>query len=92
MSDVIAAHKRSSNHRAELASSEKCGCFYCLATFAPTAINEWIDWPPETPDGQENDAGTTAMCPVCGIDSVIGSSSGFPITKSFLEQMRSHWF
>lgn len=92
MSDVIAAHKRSSNHRAELQTSEWCGCFHCTATFASSAINEWVDWPPETPKENRNAQGTTAMCPICGIDSVIGSASGYPITKEFLEQMRGHWF
>jgi hypothetical protein len=32
------------------------------------------------------------MCPKCGIDSVIGNRSGYPIDKAFLEAMRSHWF
>jgi acetone carboxylase gamma subunit len=36
--------------------------------------------------------GTTALCPYCGIDSVIGDKSGFPITKEFLEKMYQHWF
>jgi hypothetical protein len=33
-----------------------------------------------------------AFCPYCGIDSVIGSKSGFPITKIFLEAMHKYWF
>jgi len=33
-----------------------------------------------------------AVCPKCGIDSVIGSKSSFPITHEFLDQMRIHWF
>ena len=34
----------------------------------------------------------TGLCPYCGIDSVIGESSGYPITKEFLEKMRNYWF
>lgn len=30
--------------------------------------------------------------PYCGIDSVIGEHSGYPITREFLEQMRQYWF
>ena len=33
-----------------------------------------------------------AICPYCGIDSVIGEHSGYPITREFLEQMRQYWF
>jgi hypothetical protein len=51
-----------------------------MANFPPTKIREWID--------QEQ----TALCPECEIDSVIGSASGFPITKEFLELMHAHWF
>jgi hypothetical protein len=81
MDEVIAAHEHSSRHRRELEASEQCGCFYCLATFAPGAIQNWL-----------NEGDGTALCPECQIDSVIGSASGHPITREFLERMRKHWF
>jgi hypothetical protein len=28
----------------------------------------------------------------CGVDSVIGSAAGFPITREFLEAMNRRWF
>ena len=80
----VAAHSRSSRHRPEILASEKCGCFYCLAAFAPGEIVDWYQWTA----GEED----TAVCPHCGVDSVIGSSSGYPITREFLSQMQSHWF
>lgn len=90
--DIKAAHKHSSKHRAEVMRSTVCGCFHCLATFNPSEIWEWIDWPAGTPSDQLNDAGTTAMCPRCGIDSVLGSASGYPITAEFLKEMQRYWF
>ena len=88
--DHIAAHKCSSIHRAEVLASEICGCFYCQATFAPTEIEDWVDEPP-TDEGISSH-GETALCPKCGIDSVIGSASGFPITPDLLRRMNAHWF
>ena len=76
----VSAHKHCSLHRAEIEGSSLCGCFYCLATFPPGELSEWID------DGQ------TALCPKCEIDSVIGSAAGFPITQEFLTQMHDYWF
>lgn len=76
----IAAHAFSIRHRESVINSQRCGCFYCLAIFPPDEIQEWTD------DGE------TAMCPECGIDSVIGSDSGYPITPTFLAKMQSHWF
>lgn len=88
--DHIAAHKRSSIHRAEVLASEICGCFHCRATFPPTEIEDWVD---ERPMGDGNSShGETALCPKCGIDSVIGSASGFPITPDLLRRMNAHWF
>ena len=36
-----------------------CGCYYCLAFFPPRAIEDWAD------------TGSTAICPCCGVDSII---------------------
>jgi hypothetical protein len=48
--------------------------------FAPSLISDWVD------------DDVTALCPYCGIDSVIGSASGIPITEPFLKAMHQHWF
>jgi hypothetical protein len=39
----------------------------------------------------ESGQGVTALCPRCGIDSVIGSDSGFPVERGFLRRMKQHW-
>jgi hypothetical protein len=78
--DHLRAHGHCRENRAELETSPLCGCFYCFAIYPPTEIAEWID--------KER----TAMCAKCGIDSVIGSASGYPITGEFLRRMHDHWF
>ncbi|HSN91179.1 MAG TPA: hypothetical protein VLS93_08110 [Anaeromyxobacteraceae bacterium] len=83
--DLETAHRRSSNHRAEVLSSESCGCFYCCSVFHPTEIEDWVD---EDRAG----AGQTALCPRCGIDSVIGSNAGIPLTQEFLSRTKAYWF
>ena len=82
--DQKQAHSHSSNHREEILISKICGCFYCRQTFEPGAITEWID--------EVDGVFQTALCPKCGIDSVIGSASGFPITSDFLASMHRAWF
>ena len=78
------AHKFSSKHAEMVKKSEECGCFHCGTWFPPAQIKEWID------------GGQTAMCPKCGIDSVIGDASmkGTDIVFDdlFLSEMRRHWF
>ena len=84
--DVIDAHRRSFRHREEVVASDKCGCFYCCEIFPPSAITEWVD------EDETTGIGQTALCPLCGIDAVIGSASGYPITDKFLSAMQAHWF
>ena len=77
---LYVAHKKCSNHRADIERSQRCGCFYCKEMFSPDQIVEWVD------------RHSTALCPAGGIDSVIGDASGLQITEDFLEAMRIAWF
>ena len=79
--DYITAHEHCTDNKNALQNSKICGCFYCLAIFEPKEIKDWI-----------LEGGGTAKCPRCGIDSVIGDSSGYPITVEFLKKMHEHWF
>ena len=83
-SDVVIAHRFSIRHRMQILASDSCGCFYCLKVFDPSAIVSWCD--------EDSNVGQTALCPHCGIDSVIGSASGYPVTPEFLLAMHRHWF
>ena len=78
--DHITAYNWSSYHHVNLMESKLCGCFHCLEVFPPHEIEEWIH------DGE------TALCPRCGVDSVIGSASGYSIKREFLAKMHNHWF
>ena len=86
MKDYIKAHKFSNNHMEQLKKDKVCGCFYCLKVFSPEEIDDWIIC------NNECDRLGTAICPYCGMDSVIGESSGYPITKEFLQKMQEHYF
>jgi len=78
-SPIIIAHKKSIFHKSEILESDVCGCFCCFAIFHPSKIERWTD-----KDLAEKEE--TTLCPECGIDSVIGCASGFPITKNFYKQ------
>ena len=80
-SKLIASHKFCVNNKPMLMKNEKCGCFYCLEIFHSSEIREWIQ-----------DTSGTAICPYCGVDSIISESSGYPISKDFLTEMKQYWF
>ena len=74
------AHHHSAHHRNQIEQSHKCGCFSCCEIFDASEVVDFID------------NGETALCPHCGIDSVIGDASGLEITPQFLKAMYHHWF
>lgn len=78
--DLTAAHRISMYNRSMLEEDSLCGCFHCRKIFSPMEITNWCD------------QGKTALCPHCGIDSVIAESAGYPLTAEFLEEMHARWF
>ena len=79
-SDPINSHQDSIYHAQQIRASKQCGCFYCLEIFPSSNIEDWTD------------NGTTAICPHCGIDSVIAETAERKIDKAFLQQMNKEWF
>ena len=78
--DLIYAHQLCNSNQEKLKNAQVCGCFYCLRIFDPKEI-VW-----------EDEEDHTAMCPYCGIDSVLPESATLPITKAFLKRMQEFWF
>lgn len=74
------AHRHSAHHREAIEKSILCGCFFCIRTFLPIEITDWVD---------DDD---TALCPYCGIDAVLGSECGYFIDDDFLQRMQARWF
>ena len=72
----VAAHVHASQHRVEVEASDRCACFFCFRTFKPAAITAWTD------------KSQTALCPSCGVDSVIGSASKHRLDDAFLRKMQ----
>lgn len=78
--NIIEAHKFSSDHKKDVESSTECGCFFCLKTCKPSDIVEWV--------GAKGD---TALCPHCGIDSLLPNSK-VNYNELILAYMQKYWF
>lgn len=76
------AHKASFCNGLHITHPQKCGCYYCMKVFDSSEIWEWV----------EDKNGPTAICPYCGIDTVLHEDAGYPLTKEFLEEMYKRWF
>jgi hypothetical protein len=77
---LVAAKAHASRHRGELEASTRCACFFCFRAFAPSEIKAWID------------GDTTALCPGCGVDAVLGNAALASISDGFLRRMHQHHF
>ena len=61
-----------------------CGCFYCKSIYSASEVKEWCD-----NDGRGD---KTALCPKCGIDSVLGDATFVELTPELLELMNMMFF
>ncbi len=82
---ILEAHEHCTRNSNEIYISDLCGCFYCCAIFRSSEVDAFMG-------GNKPGEQSTAHCPKCGIDSVIGDSSGYPITPGFLVDMNCYWF
>ena len=72
----------SSHNRTVITAATKCVCFYCKKTTEPKDILEYCD------------NGNTAICPHCGVDSILPNSA-FPnniIDDNIVTQMQELYF
>ena len=74
---LAALAKHSSNNEIEILHSKDCSCYFCRQTYSAREVNDWIN----------DERGVTAICPVCGMDSVIGDACGTPIDKVLLKEL-----
>jgi hypothetical protein len=83
--NLKAAHKHSIYNENEIKESLLAICFSCCTYFAASKVVEWTDG--------ANGGARTALCPRCGIDSVIANRcGGFPIEDpAFVRAMHRHW-
>jgi hypothetical protein len=81
---MMVANMHATCNRAEIEKSTLCYCYCCCNSFGPDEIKEWIN--------EFKLIGETAICPKCGIDSVLGDSCGMDLTEEFLEELRKYWF
>lgn len=73
-------HTYSSHNRNLIAVASKCYCFYCKASVESREIQNYAD------------NGQTAICPKCGIDSIIPDSIDEPVDRKTIAEMNEYWF
>lgn len=78
--DPHVASAKSFKNRESLDKSSLCGCFFCLSVFDPKRISSWVD------------GGNTALCPYCGIDSVLPEEVLVSYVRLGLKELSTYWF
>lgn len=77
---LVKLHKCATYNRKDIQQSDTCGCFYCKNIFYAGDITEWTD------------NGETAICPHCGVDSVICNKKEYTITPEDLDLLNRYYF
>jgi hypothetical protein len=73
-------HNHTFKNRSEIAKSVLCHCIYCKEASPSSHVDEWAD------------EGETALCPKCGVDSMVGDASGYEMTVPLLSALQDFWF
>lgn len=68
------------HHQMLMEQVARCGCFFCLSLFGPAEIQDWTD------DGK------TALCPRCGVDSVLPDLPLYTLDRTLLTEMHAQFF
>lgn len=74
--------EHSTNNDLEILQSHKCSCLFCRHTIDAREVQDWVS--------DEN--GVSAICPECGMDTLIGDASGLTFTKEELREINMKYF
>lgn len=74
--------KHTANNEIEIVTSENCSCIFCRHTYSARLVKDWVS----------DSKGTNAICPNCGIDAVVGDSSGYTFDKEQLKTVNLYFF
>ena len=74
--------KHAEDNEIELLNSNQCGCYFCRHIFSARSVNEW----------DNTEGHVSAICPECGMPTVIGDASGVPLSKQLLKDMNLYFF
>ena len=73
-------HAYSSHNRNMVDEADRCYCFFCKGCVESSEIVDYTD------------GGKTAVCPLCGKDTLIPDSIGEPINDTIVREMNEYWF
>lgn len=74
--------KHAKDNELEIIQSDLCGCYFCRHIFSAREVSDWV----------EDEHHVSAVCPECGMDTVIGDHSGVPISKDLLKEMNDYFY
>ena len=78
-------HHKSFGNKEIIDKSNTCGCFFCERLFDAIEVTDENYM-------TEVSGVKTAVCPYCGIDSVLGDGDGTEITEGILKDMYEAYF
>lgn len=67
-------------NRTLVEQSTNAGCFHCCKVFDKKEIKDYTD------------KGQTCICPLCGVDSVVGDMCGFVLNEDILQKAHAFWY
>lgn len=76
-------YQRSKNNDGEILNSDVCSCFFCRQTYSARDVCDWVS---------DDEGNMNAICPVCGMDSVIGDRKEGRLDHDTLKALNLRYF
>lgn len=76
---ILDLPKSAFKNKQKIDQSKVCGCYHCATIFDSSQVVKWTD------------QSSTALCPSCNVDSVVGDVD-FSITTDLLKEAQQYWF
>lgn len=73
-------HQYCTNNKKLISKANKCYCFFCMKEMKSEEIVDYLS------------VEETAICPYCGIDSIIPDSINDEVNITIIKEMNKYWF
>ena len=76
-------YSRTHGNDREILNSDTCSCLFCRQTYSARDVSDWVS---------NDDGSLNAICPICGMEAVVGDKKKDRISHEDLKQLNLRFF
>ncbi len=76
-------YSRTHGNDREILNSDTCSCLFCRQTYSARDVSDWVN---------DDDGSLSAICPICGMEAVVGDKKKGRISHEDLKELNLRYF